>query len=233
MEENNIDRLFNFTTSKIIFNNEASSLSDKEYDEGFLSRNTFKGFEQNDYVDLGTLSSEDAILKINSLNPETNHEITLHTEFSSFNDFKLNISLENYNLSGMIILEDSYLDELIPMDSKDEINYDFETTSDSLSKSKNRFKLHVNLDPVSLESSNNEAHLKIFPNPTLSTGFYFSSPLKYSKISIKNMTGNTLLTVHTKDLEKNFIQTSGLNPGLYLVTFIDDTSMISKYLTIK
>lgn len=233
LEENNIDRIFNFTSSEIVIDENSTDFVDKNLDQGFLSRNTFNGFGQNDHVDIGSLSEEGVTLKKNFISSISGKTIQLHTELSTYNNFNINISLRDFNLSGIISLEDTYLNQVTFLDSKNEINYNFVTNNDSASVSNTRFKLNIDLIPVAVaDALNNKSYVAVYPNPA-SYGFYFSCLPKFSSLVIKNVHGKIISTTTIENKKNGFINTENLSAGVYSVTFISSNESYTESLTLN
>lgn len=238
IQETDLERPFNVATTKIGIDPLATSGADKGLDQLFLSRNMFKEFDDRDLIDINTISEEGFNLSKNVLPESTDEQtIPLNILFSDYNEFSINVNLENYSY-GEVFLEDRYLNTTTGLNADDEINYLVITDNSAASKASDRFVLKVNAEPLGLfGSKDKQSVFTLYPNPT-STTVSYQVNWSYSnfELAITDLLGNT---VYSKTVENNSSSVSGdinvsnLEKGIYNVIITSGKNVETEKLIIK
>jgi hypothetical protein len=184
----------------------------------------------NGYVNIASFYPKGLMLAIEEQPyPRQDVEFPLYVNGYNSNQYRLNISAPDLNVSGIsVTLYDKYLQKKINFPSKNSVNYDFSIdTAVAASHGEGRFSLL--LKKISTQEPGKfkvDEQILAFPNPWQFKLFLDvkSNATAFAEVRIKDLRGRTVWQKEFKNVQRNEVlslDVEDFSPGIYLLEWID------------
>lgn len=182
-----------------------------------------------DYYDAPKLPNQDEniatlngqqLLSIESRSlPEAGEVVPLFIYGYRYEQYVFKIVLDGFD-DNQVVLYDYYEDKSYVLEANGETIIAFSVVEEE-SKEEDRFELRFNEANLSVHNSAVDNDFSIYPNPTDQGSFYINTKenLNNSQLVIYNLLGQVVL--RKQGLVNKEISTVGLEPNIYIVSFLD------------
>ena len=200
-----------------------NSISKNEFD----STDAFK--LQNPDINLYSMSSDQQKLSVDSRRLNVNTIIPIIVDSKMNGSYYFKINQANLPSDNVLVLHDRYTNRYLPL-IKDSI-YQFNFTSDSLSKTNSRFQISKLIPIGDINQLINLLTIKMYPNPVnneLSVGIK-SSTINSTIINIISASGNLVKSMNAGDIQQKNIKipVNDLTNGIYVLQVISGANQRS------
>ena len=184
---------------------------------------------QNPDINLYSISSDLQKLSVDSRRLNTNTTIPIIIESKTNGTYYFKINQANLPSDNVLVLHDRYTNSYLPL-IKDSI-YNFNLTSDSLSRSFNRFEISRLIPQGNINQLINLLTIKTYPNPVnneLTVGIK-SSTINNTIINIISASGNLVKSINAGDIQQKTLKipVNDLTNGVYVLQVISGTNQRS------